>query len=134
MHGVPDQVLEGLIAEDDGVPDVWYLLGLALHAGGEFDEALVTVEEAERLVATRPAAADEADPSAAGELLLDLAELKVGSACHPGQPLRMIRQSPPCMDVHAVVFSRRHCCSSQKSCISQHIARVEGQQAGAVGL
>ncbi|BDA44049.1 probable assembly chaperone of rpl4 [Coccomyxa sp. Obi] len=65
------QVLEGLIAEDDSVPDVWYLLGLSLHAGGEFEDALTAANEAERLVTLR-----KHDNPNAGELLLDLEELK----------------------------------------------------------
>lgn len=68
-------MLEGLLAEDDTVPDVWYLLGLALHAGCGFEDALTAVNEAERLVATR-----KHDMPNAGELLLDLEELKVSSA------------------------------------------------------
>ncbi len=66
------QVLEGLIAEDDLVPDVWYLLGLSLHAGGEFEDALTAAKEAERLVTLR-----KHDNPNAGEFLLDLEELKV---------------------------------------------------------
>ena len=66
------QVLEMLIAEDDTVPEVWYLLGLALHAGGEFDEALTAAAEAERLVSRRR----HEDPGA-GETLLDIEDLKV---------------------------------------------------------
>lgn len=66
------QVLEDLIAEDDSVPDVWYLLGLALHAGGDFEDALMAADEAERLVTLR-----RHDKPRAGELLLDLEELKV---------------------------------------------------------
>ena len=66
------QVLEGLIAEDDSVPDVWYLLGLSLHAGGEFEDALTAANEAERLVTLR-----KHDSPNAGEFLLDLEELKV---------------------------------------------------------
>lgn len=66
------QVLEDLIAEDDSVPDVWYLLGLALHAGGNFEDALRAADEAERLVTLR-----RYDKPRAGELLLDLEELKV---------------------------------------------------------
>ena len=61
-----------LIAEDDTVPEVWYLLGLALHAGGEFDDALTAANEAERLVALRR----HEDPGA-GETLLDIEDLKV---------------------------------------------------------
>jgi hypothetical protein len=79
------QVLEGLLAEDDRAADVWYLLGLALHAGGSFDEAAAAADEAERLVARRRAdgaksGGDGDDAAAAGELLLDIAELKVGHA------------------------------------------------------
>lgn len=66
------QVLEMLIAEDDTVPEVWYLLGLALHAGGDFDEALTAAAEAERLVSRRR----HEDPGA-GETLLDIEDLKV---------------------------------------------------------
>lgn len=66
------QVLEGLIAEDDTVPDVWYLLGLSLHAGGEFEDALTAANEAERLITLR-----KHDNPSAGEFLLDLEELKV---------------------------------------------------------
>ncbi|CAK0774421.1 hypothetical protein CVIRNUC_004166 [Coccomyxa viridis] len=65
------QVLEMLIAEDDTVPEVWYLLGLALHAGGDFDEALTAAAEAERLVSRRR----HEDPGA-GETLLDIEDLK----------------------------------------------------------
>ena len=66
------QVLEMLIAEDDTVPEVWYLLGLALHAGGEFEDALTAAAEAERLVSQRR----HEDPDA-GETLLDIEDLKV---------------------------------------------------------
>lgn len=66
------QVLEMLIAEDDTVPEVWYLLGLALHAGGEFDDALTAAGEAERLVSQR-----RHDDPDAGETLLDIEDLKV---------------------------------------------------------
>jgi cytochrome c-type biogenesis protein CcmH/NrfG len=68
------QVLEGLVTEDDSVPDVWYLLGLAFHAGGDFEDALRAAEEAERLVTLRR----HEDPGA-GELLIDLEELKVSA-------------------------------------------------------
>ena len=61
-----------LIAEDDTVPEVWYLLGLALHAGGEFEDALTAAAEAERLVSQRR----HEDPDA-GETLLDIEDLKV---------------------------------------------------------
>jgi len=61
-----------LISEDDSVPDVWYLMGLALHAGCEFEDALAATNEAERLVTKR-----KHDFPGAGELLLDLEELKV---------------------------------------------------------
>ncbi len=61
-----------LIAEDDTVPEVWYLLGLALHGGGEFDDALNAAGEAERLVSQRR----HEDPDA-GETLLDIEDLKV---------------------------------------------------------
>ena len=61
-----------LIAEDDTVPEVWYLLGLALHAGREFDDALTAAGEAERLVSQRR----HEDPDA-GETLLDIEDLKV---------------------------------------------------------
>lgn len=61
-----------LIAEDDIVPEVWYLLGLALHAGREFDDALTAANEAERLVTLRR----HEDPYA-GETLLDIEDLKV---------------------------------------------------------
>ena len=61
-----------LIAEDDTVPEVWYLLGLALHAGGEFDDALTAANEAERLITLRR----HEDPGA-GETLLDIEDLKV---------------------------------------------------------
>jgi hypothetical protein len=63
-----------LIAEDDTVPEVWFLLGLALHAGGEFDDALTAANEAERLVTLRR----HEDP-AAGETLLDIEDLRVYS-------------------------------------------------------
>lgn len=66
------QVLEMLIAEDDTVPEVWYLLGLALHAGGEFKDALTAAGEAERLMSQRR----HEDPDA-GETLLDIEDLKV---------------------------------------------------------
>ena len=33
-------VLEGLLEENDGVPDVWLLLAVAYRAGGELDEAV----------------------------------------------------------------------------------------------
>ncbi|EIE25825.1 TPR-like protein [Coccomyxa subellipsoidea C-169] len=68
---LPFHVLEGLIAEDDSVPDVWYLLGLSLHAGGDFEDALTAANEAERLTVLR-----KHDISNAGEFLLDLEELK----------------------------------------------------------
>ncbi len=71
------QVLEMLIAEDDTVPEVWYLLGLALHAGGEFDAALTAAGEAERLVSQR----QHDDPNA-GETLLDIDDLKVCISIH----------------------------------------------------
>ena len=71
------QVLEMLIAEDDTVPEVWYLLGLALHAGGEFDDALTAAAEAERLVSQRR----HEDPDA-GETLLDIEDLKVRIFSH----------------------------------------------------
>jgi cytochrome c-type biogenesis protein CcmH/NrfG len=61
-----------LIAEDDTVPEVWYLLGLALHAGGEFDDALTAANEAERLVTLR-----RHEAPGAGETLLDIEDLKV---------------------------------------------------------
>lgn len=66
-----------LIAEDDTVPEVWYLLGLALHAGGEFDDALTAADEAERLVTLRR----HEDPGA-GETLLDIEDLKVHTSFH----------------------------------------------------
>ena len=73
----PRQVLEELLAEDDSVPDAWYLLGLALHAGGDFEEALAAAGEAERLLARRRAdGGPPGGPREAGALLLDLAELK----------------------------------------------------------
>ncbi|KAK9915673.1 hypothetical protein WJX75_002503 [Coccomyxa subellipsoidea] len=65
------KVLESLIAEDDAVPDVWYLLGLSLHAGGDFEDALTAANKAERLTILR-----KHDNPNAGELLLDLEELK----------------------------------------------------------
>lgn len=33
------QVLEDLIAENDSVPEVWHLLGLAYYSGGHLEEA-----------------------------------------------------------------------------------------------
>jgi hypothetical protein len=33
------QVLEDLICENDTVPDVWHLLGLAYYSGGHLEEA-----------------------------------------------------------------------------------------------
>ena len=66
-----------LIAEDDTVPEVWYLLGLALHAGGEFDDALTAAGEAERLVSQR-----RHDDPDAGETLLDIEDLKVYISIH----------------------------------------------------
>jgi hypothetical protein len=44
-------VLEGLLAEKDTLPDIWYMLALALYSGGDFEEALKTVEEGEALLA-----------------------------------------------------------------------------------
>ena len=64
-------MLESLIAEDDAVPDVWYLLGLSLHAGGDFEDALTAANKAERLTILR-----KHDNPNAGELLLDLEDLK----------------------------------------------------------
>ena len=78
------QVLEMLIAEDDAVPEVWYLLGLALHAGGEFEDALTAASEAERLVSQRR----HEDPHA-GETLLDIEDLKVQMLlCASSHPAR----------------------------------------------
>ncbi|KAK9827266.1 hypothetical protein WJX81_005908 [Elliptochloris bilobata] len=44
------QVLEGLLAEDDSVPDVWYLAALCAHAGGDFEAALEAIAAGERLL------------------------------------------------------------------------------------
>ena len=61
-----------LIAEDDTVPEAWYLFGLALHAGGDFDEALTAAAEAERLISRR-----RHEHPGAGEILLDIEDLTV---------------------------------------------------------
>ena len=38
------------MAEDDSVPDVWYLAGLCAHAGGDFEAALEAVAAGEHLL------------------------------------------------------------------------------------
>lgn len=80
------QVLEGLLAEDDSVPDVWYLAALCAHAGGDFEAALEAVAAGERLLAiesgegvetlhgARGAAAAEGDGDS---LAADFVELRV---------------------------------------------------------
>ena len=89
------QVLEGLIAEDDSVPDVWYLLGLSLHAGGDFQDALTAANEAERLTVLR-----KHDISNAGEFLLDLEELKVRYLfCRKGS---VVLHSCPCLQLLSI--------------------------------
>eukprot|EP00217_Crustomastix_stigmatica_P010211 CAMPEP_0183801066 /NCGR_PEP_ID=MMETSP0803_2-20130417/26740_1 /TAXON_ID=195967 /ORGANISM="Crustomastix stigmata, Strain CCMP3273" /LENGTH=360 /DNA_ID=CAMNT_0026045785 /DNA_START=1 /DNA_END=1080 /DNA_ORIENTATION=+ len=45
------RVLEGVVRENDGVPDVWYLLALALHAGGRLTRAEEALERGEALLA-----------------------------------------------------------------------------------
>ena len=80
-------MLEGLLAEDDSVPDVWYLAGLCAHAGGDFDAALEAIAAGEHLLRAQgrgakacgspkgaPAGAEEAGEDA---LATDFTELRV---------------------------------------------------------
>lgn len=79
-------MLEGLLAEDDSVPDVWYLAALCAHAGGDFEAALEAVAAGERLLAIESgegfetlqgaggAAAEEGDDDS---LAADFVELRV---------------------------------------------------------
>ena len=64
------QILEELLAENDQAVDVWYLLGMCQHAGGDDESAQATLEEGEALAARLGVLAT--DPSAIG-----FAQLKV---------------------------------------------------------
>jgi len=77
------QVLEGLLAEDDGVPDVWYLAGLCAHAGGDFEAALDAAAAGERLLRGGGGGAERGKPgeeAAPDSLAADFAELRVRCA------------------------------------------------------
>jgi hypothetical protein len=49
-------VLEGLVAENDSVPEAWQLLGLAYYSGGALDEADEAAGRCAELLAKRRAA------------------------------------------------------------------------------
>ena len=104
------QVLEGLLAEDDSVPDVWYLAALCAHAGGDFEAALEAVAAGEHLLRAQgrdigrrtspkgaPAAAGEAGEDA---LATDFAELRVRALL---ETPRSAKQAPE---------SKRNLCAS----------------------
>ncbi|KAK9819943.1 hypothetical protein WJX72_004200 [[Myrmecia] bisecta] len=61
-------ILESLLAENDSAPDVWYLMGMCLHAGGEPEEALEALEEGLRLLRSPNAPAADASAEAFEEL------------------------------------------------------------------
>ena len=67
-----EQVLEGLLEEDESCLEVWYLLALAQYAGGAPDIAKDTLQTLEGLLAKPGAIAPTDDPP-------DLDDLKVTS-------------------------------------------------------
>ncbi len=69
-----EQVLEGLLEEDESCLEVWYLLALAQYAGGAPDVAKETLEHVDDLLAKPGAIAHTDDPP-------DLLDLKVGLVC-----------------------------------------------------
>lgn len=89
------QVLEGLLAEDDSVPDVWYLAGLCAHAGGDFEAALEAISAGEHLLRAQgqgagARASPKGAPAGAGEagedaLAADLIELRVRASLLPSR-------------------------------------------------
>ena len=86
-------MLEGLLAEDDSVPDVWYLAGLCAHAGGDFEAALEAIAAGEHLLraqgrGAKARASPKGAPAEAGEagedaLAIDFTELRVRALLIP---------------------------------------------------
>ena len=67
------QILKELLAENEMAVDVWYLLGMCQHMGGDDESALATLEEGEALAARSDI--PTTDPSA-----IAFAQLKVRSS------------------------------------------------------
>lgn len=53
------QVLEDLLAENDGVLDVWHLLGLSYYSGGMLDEAAEVCKTGMQLMKKQQVGPDE---------------------------------------------------------------------------
>jgi hypothetical protein len=109
-------VLEGLLAEDDSVPDVWYLAGLCAHAGGDFEAALDAAAAGERLLrggggggAERGKPGEEAAPDS---LAADFAELRVRRA----NPSPCMQASFSTLLLHFLIDRRGACLGCPKVC------------------
>ena len=68
------QILDSLIAEDDSVPNVWYMLAMCLLGGGEIEAAEEALQQGQLLL-KKSADADD--------LVKEFSELKVWLAVLP---------------------------------------------------
>lgn len=62
------QVLEGLIEEDDRVPDAWHLLALAYYSGHQYSEAAEVLEKGKALLQAMGAGPEDGITQVFGEL------------------------------------------------------------------
>jgi hypothetical protein len=65
----PPQVLEDMLAENDSVPEVWHLLGLAYYSGGHLEEAAEVTEHGVKLMRSQGVVEDD-------ELALSFSDLQ----------------------------------------------------------